>query len=156
VFAQLERTQPKVHLVFVGRGSIQRRTIGQADNRNLNRRVHFVGEVSDVMPFLSASDVFLLTSDTEGTPGAMLEAMAMGLPVVSTAVGGIPEVVRDDAGLLAAPEDEERLSDSLGLLVDDEKLRAKLGSIAKARVQSQFSLDSVTRKFLDLYQSVAS
>jgi glycosyltransferase involved in cell wall biosynthesis len=121
----------RFRLLIVGdgpeRGSLEEmtRAKGVAD------MVTFAGFQADVEEWLGSMDIFVLPSLTEGTPMALLEAMSAGLPVLATAVGGVPLVVEDGVnGLLAAPGDPQKLSEGLSLLLHDPSLRKKLGRAA--------------------------
>ena len=95
-------------------------------------RVHFLGQRRDIPDLLSALDIFVLPSHSEGVSLALLEAMAAGLPVIATAVGGLPEVVTDgENGLLIPPKDPEALAQALARLLADPALAKKLGENAR-------------------------
>jgi len=101
---------PEPHLVLAGQGPLEgelRRFVGEL---GLSARVHFMGYRSDVPAVLAASDVFVMSSTSEGTPGALIEALAAGLPVACTAVGGVTDVTRGEArAALAPPWDDAAL-----------------------------------------------
>jgi glycosyltransferase involved in cell wall biosynthesis len=120
----------------------------------LDRRVFFLGrqEVSEVARTLAVADALVLFSNFENAPCVIAEAQACGLPVVATAVGGIPELVDQGQGELVAAGDEEGLREALGRLLD------ALPSCDRQRIRSRaverYSYDSVGRSFCDLYESV--
>src|SRR5438045_1699978 len=91
-FAQGPASNPNAHLVLVGEGVLQAELEAQAKRLKLTRQVHFLGLRADVPDVLGAMDIFVLSSDWEGNPLSILEAMAAGLPIVSTAVGGVPDL----------------------------------------------------------------
>ena len=115
-------------LLLAGDGKLR----GALENRD---RIHVLGVRSDMPELLSACDIFALASDWEGHPIAVMEAMAAGLPVVATAVGGVPEIV-GDAGLLAPAGDAEALERSLRRLIFDAELRARLGRASRERARA--------------------
>jgi len=113
----------RAHTVIVGYGPEEHRLKMLAEQLGLQERVHFVGHQRDVRPWLAAMDVFVLSSDWEGMPNAVLEAMACGLPVVATSVGGTPDVVVDGGtGLLVPRRDPLSLAEALRALAADPVL----------------------------------
>lgn len=115
--------------------------------------VELVGEREDVAELLAGSHLFVLASRSEGMPLSVLEAMAAGLPVVASRVGGLPElVVEGETGFLVPPGDPSALADAIGRLLDDPQLRERLGSAGRARVEASFRLDLSLRAHLDLYR----
>lgn len=119
--------------------------------------VHVLGRRMDVDRLLPAFDMFVLSSDTEGLPLVLPEAMASALPVVSTAVGGIPDVVRDgDTGFLIDAGDEEALRDRLGRLWGDRALAAQMGDRARELALSAYSADVMLDRYMALYRGAAA
>jgi L-malate glycosyltransferase len=120
-------------------------------------RVRLLGFRSDVPDLLGASDFFALPSRMEGLPLSALEAMAQRLPVVTTKVGGIPEVVFDgEHGFLVPPDDPAALAAAMSKLANDRALRLALGEAAHARARDEFSFEQMTQKYDDLYAHVLS
>jgi len=134
-------------LLIVGDGSEQRRLREMhADG------VQFTGQVPDAVPYLQAADLFVLPSSTEGLSNSMLEAMSCGLPVLATTVGGAPDVIEHNtSGYLILPDNVDALQRGMETLLGDEPLRFKLGSNARARIVTDFSLDSVAERLSALY-----
>jgi glycosyltransferase involved in cell wall biosynthesis len=117
--------------------------------------VHLAGARADVPRFLAAFDVFALPSLSEGLPLVVLEAMASGLPVVASAVGGIPDVVEEGAtGTLVPPADVDALRAGLVELASDRALAATLGARAREVARARYSLDTMARSYMDLYRHV--
>jgi glycosyltransferase involved in cell wall biosynthesis len=112
--------------------------------------------VSDAPDWILASDLVVLASASEGTPLALLEAMALGRPVVSTAVGGVPDVVEHEAtGLLASPGDgAEGVGRALARLAADAGLRARLGAEGARRVESAHSAERLVEGTAALYARI--
>ena len=110
--------------------------------------VRLEGEVSDPRPYLAAADVFALASTREGLPNALLEAMAAGLPIVATRVGGVPEAVEDGiSGLLVHPGNPEALAEAIVRLWKDPEMRRQLGANASRRVGECFSAETSFRSY---------
>ncbi len=144
-----------VHVAIVGDGPERARLVAIADQRGLWNQVHFVGHRQDVLPWLAALDVFVLTSDWEGMSNALLEAMAAGLPVVATAVGGTPDVVVDGlTGLLVPPRDPQALAGGILRLLQDPALRQRMGHAGRQRVTEHFSVEQMVCKTESLYEQL--
>ena len=118
----------------------------------LGDRVELLGERADVPAQLAASDVFVLSSLSEGMPISVLEAMAAGLPVVASAVGGVPElVVEGETGLLVPPGDPDALGAALQRVLADGELRRSLGAAARRRAEERFDLGPFREAHVTLY-----
>jgi glycosyltransferase involved in cell wall biosynthesis len=118
-------------------------------------RIEFLGWVDDLSSVLSRWDVFVLPSLEEGFPLAALEAMATGLPVVASSVGGVPELVVDGkTGWLVPPGDVEALAARLHLLLSNPEQRLSMGAAAAVRVRDHFSLAQMTENFSRLYDEL--
>jgi glycosyltransferase involved in cell wall biosynthesis len=117
--------------------------------------VHLLGNRTDVPDVLRALDVFVLSSTTEGLPLVIPEAMATGLPVVATRVGGVPNVIDDGrTGFLVPSEDVEALRSRLAALRDDPAARRALGATARATALERFSSERMHRDYLAVYERV--
>lgn len=151
--AWAELTEPR-ELILVGDGAERPSLEALASQLKLDH-VTFIGSTNDVRTYLQQADLFVLPSRAEGIPNAMLEAMACGLPVVATPVGGIPDVVLDgESGLLVPPEDVPALAAAIRRLLADSDLRHQMGQKARERVVSDYSLKAVTTRHLELYREV--
>jgi glycosyltransferase involved in cell wall biosynthesis len=138
-------------LLLVGDGPT-RADVEAAIPAGLARFVTLAGARSDVPAQLAAMDAFALSSDTEGLPLAVAEAMSCALPVVATRVGALASIVPDAVGALVNAGDERALSSELARLRDDATLRAKRASAARAFARERFSLERMTDAYLDLYR----
>jgi len=121
--------------------------------------VHFVGFQNDIRPVLWTADVFVHvpTYFPEGVSVAVLEAMAAGLPVIATPVGGIPEVVRDgETGLLVPPNDHKALAEAILKLRQDEGLRTKLGKQAQKWAQENHDVRRLPERVVQVYNRVTT
>lgn len=122
----------------------------------LEDHVRLLGWRDDVPQLMSESDVLVICSNSEGIPNAVREAMYARLPVVATAVGGLPEIVSDgETGLLVPKGDSERLREALALLVDDPERRRAMGLRAREIVEQRYSLAAWARGYNDLFARLA-
>jgi len=142
-----------LRLVVVGDGPLRSQLEQTAkDLPNLAGRAVFPGMVQKVRSWLNSFDAFVLPSLSEGMSNTLLEAMAVGLPPVATRVGGNVEVIEEGrCGLFFAPRDEAQLAAHLSELARNEELRHSLGSRARQRIESQFSLTRMMNDYKNLY-----
>ena len=146
---------PGLRLLLAGDGD-QRAAIEQTiRDRGLAQTVTLAGTRKDVADLLAASDVFLMSSISEGIPLTVIEAMAARRPVVSTAVGGLPELVQHGVtGFLAASGDHAALAASLIELYRHPELRERMADVAAQRASENFSLDGMLHAYRDVYHDV--
>lgn len=124
----------------------------EVEAKKVAGRLKMLGFRSDIPAVLSRLEIFCLTSDSEGTPNAVLEAMAAGLPVIATRVGGIPRIIDDGlSGLLISPGDSDGLASALRMLLNDPQLAHRLGNAAKKRAETEFGARAIVRKFEEYY-----
>ncbi len=142
-------------LRLLGDGPQRGRIEAQIDDLGLTDSVELAGEVADVGPYLEQADVFVLSSSSEGMPISVLEAMAAGLPVVASAVGGLAEVVVEgETGYLVPPGDAGALAARLAELAGDPGSAARLGNAGYRRAEECFSLPRWRERHLELYRSL--
>lgn len=151
---RLRNRHPDVRLVIVGDGPLRDPLKETAAELGLSDAVHFAGLQDDVRPYLDAMDVYLMSSGFEGLPVALLEAMAMELPVVSTAVGGILDVVDDTCGVLAEVGDCEGLAEAAAALLEDQNRRRALGVASRWRIESRFGMHRMVRESEAIYREI--
>lgn len=157
VAAALARENPNIYFIVVGDGPLKDELIRKRKELSLESRVFFPGLQEEVRPWLAAFDIFMMSSVFEGLPVAMLEAMAMALPVVSTDAGGIAEAVRDNIDGLLCPVDEpQRLVPLAQRLLTDEPLRKRMGASARQRAVEAFSLRRTVAALEDIYTELIS
>jgi glycosyltransferase involved in cell wall biosynthesis len=150
---------PQAWLVVAGTGSLDGslRDQARAMPDEIAHRVVFAGDQTDVPALTAALDLAALPSIREAQGIALLEAMASGVPVVASAVGGIPETVRDDReGLLVPPVDPAALSTAIVRLARDESTRARLAASGRRRVEDRFGLDGSVRQITTVYEQALS
>ncbi len=146
---------PDTHFLLVGDGPLRGQAEALAGRLGLAPRAHFPGLQEDVRPFLAAMDLYLISSEFEGLPLALLEAMAAELAVVSTPVGGIPEVIEDGAsGLLVPFGDPAGLAAAAGGLLADPVRRASLGRTGRGRVEAGFGIARMAAELREIYEAV--
>jgi sugar transferase (PEP-CTERM/EpsH1 system associated) len=155
-FARLRELAPsqrdRLRLSIVGDGPLMQAMREQVASLGLQDVVWLPGARADVAALLHGFSLFALPSLAEGTPVSMLEAMACGLPVVASKVGGIPEVVTDGVeGSLVPPRDTEALAQALAAYVRDPALRRQRGDAARARVEAAFSMRAMLAEYGKLY-----
>ena len=122
-----------------------------------SQHLEFTGAVADLAGLYNRADIFVLTSDYEGTPNVLLEAMAAGLAVVATEVGGVPEIVRrDETGRLCAPDNPDALLDALLGLVQEANTRQALARSARNYVEANHSPELLPARLTELYQLASS
>lgn len=144
--------QPALRLVIVGDGPERPLVERLISELSLHERVTLTGQVVDGRQLLPGFDQFVLASRKEGMPLALLEAMAAGLPVIVTSVGGMPEVVNyGHAGLIIPPEDPEELAAAILDLIASPDLAETLGREARERVESTFTEQRMTDQTIALY-----
>lgn len=142
---------PSIRCLIVGDGGLESELREQTAALSLEDRVSFLGMRSDIPEILAAADASVLSSDWEGNPLAVMEAMAAGKPIVATSVGGVPELVPEGAGLLVPPKDVEALAQAMYQLASDPGLRIRMGSAAFEYAQREFSAAMMTRRYESLY-----
>ena len=156
-FAQGPASDPKAHLVLVGEGILQEGLEEQAKNLGLANRVHFLGLRSDIPDVLGATDVFVLSSDWEGNPLSVMEAMASGLPIVSTDAGGVPTLFeRGKEGFIVARGDAQALGNSMASLLRDRETRVSLGRAAARRAKQNFDVSTMVQAYEELYEKLVN
>ncbi len=142
-------------LLLAGGGSLRETADRHAVRLGVGERVHFLGVRTDIPDLLAACDLFALAADWEGSPMAVIEAMAAGLPVVATAVGGVPELVEHGVtGLLAPPGDTAALAESLAALARDPRRRTEFSARAHERA-ARFGARAMIRSYAELFERVA-
>lgn len=152
--AALVTRHPDLRFRIVGDGPRRRVLEEQAASLGLVGRVEFLGHRDDVPALLAAADAFVLPSRSEAFPNGAIEAMAAGLPVVASAVGGLLDLIEDGVtGLLVPPDDPAALAAALGLLVDQPGRAGVLGRQGRQAVQQRYSFDRMVGAFEGLYRA---
>jgi glycosyltransferase involved in cell wall biosynthesis len=155
-FALLVQSQP-CQLLIIADGP-EGETVAQLIvEHELNGSVLLVSKVEEVAPYLKASDLFVLPSRFEGLSNALLEAMACGLPVISTRVGGSRDIIEDGVnGLLVEVDAMDQLRDAMERVLRDRRLAAALGANARSAVETKHDMKSVANAYINLYRDLKS
>jgi glycosyltransferase involved in cell wall biosynthesis len=144
----------QAHLVLLGDGTLMGAIKAHVQAHGLEGRVHVLGKRDNVCECLAASDVFVLSSNWEGNPLAVMEAMAAGLPVISTAVGGVPELVRSgEHGILVPPGDCLAFTQAMRLLSTDSGKRVAMGGAARSFACTAFRAERMVEGYISLYRA---
>jgi len=142
-----------VELVIIGEGEQRGPLESLIDEWRLKDRVRLLGHRSDLIELYEALDLFVLSSLREGLPNVLLEAMAMEVPVISTAIAGIPRLIEHEVnGLLVKPEDLEGLTVALGRLLDDPDCRRRLAAAARHTIETRYSFTARMAKVRAVYE----
>ena len=145
----------RLHLVLAGDGPQRSALEEQARALQLDGHAHFFGVREDLRPFYAAMDVFVLPSLEEGSPNALLEAMACGRAVIASRVGGVDEIVRDEhSGLLVPPGAPAALTEAIIRVTADDALKQRLGAEARRRVHGRFSVARMVEGYTQLYREL--
>jgi glycosyltransferase involved in cell wall biosynthesis len=156
-FAQGPASDPRAHLVLSGAGALLEPAKAQARDLGLADRVHFLGVRTDIPDVLAAMDVFVLSSDWEGNPLSVIEAMAAGLPTVSTAAGGVPELIESGKeGFVVPLGDLDGLAKSMTFLLNHKLVRQTMGAAAARRARDKFDVSVMVRAYEHLYETLPS
>ena len=146
---------PDLHLWIVGGGPLRDSLEAGVKGSSLASCVRFLGVQDQVANYMNAGDLVTLTSDTEGMPAVLLEAGLLGLPVLATRVGGVPECVIDgQTGILVDRNDEDALAHALRDLMKQPEWRRRLGEAARVRVDRHFTMSRVAQQYASFYQQV--
>lgn len=153
-FARIAAAVPRARLVLVGDGSLRGELERTVAELNLAERVWFAGNRPDVPDLLRSLDIFVLPSLGEGISNTILEAMACGLPVVATRVGGNPELVNDgETGLLAPAADPVAMARAFEVYARDPAQMRRHGENGRTRIEREFSMDAMVARYMAVYDA---
>ncbi len=155
--ARLRETPRAPFVVVAGDGPLRDELAALAARLGIAERVRFLGNREDVRAVLAALDAFVLPSLTEGMSNALLEAMAMALPVIATDVGGNPEVIGDAmTGMLIPADQPEAMANAIAQLLGDPERQRRLGAAARRRVEERYGARAMVRQLESIYAAVAA
>jgi glycosyltransferase involved in cell wall biosynthesis len=139
------------HLAFAGTGPLMQATRDRVRQLGLADRVHFLGFLPDVRPWIAACTATLLPSIREGLPRSTLESMSMGIPAIGTRIRGLEELLEDDCGILVPAKDSRSLAAAMDRMCRDAEWVRSMGQKARERILNQYSLDHVLTCHEKLY-----
>ncbi len=140
--------------LIIGQGDEKEKIKNLIAEYNLENNFILAGQIDQAAKLLKAFDIYACSSVKEGLPYSILEAMSAGLPIVSTDVGGIPEMIKHEkTGLLAKPADAENLAEKIKFLINNKSLQAELGENAKQNAGQNFGLKKMIEETKKIYQS---
>jgi glycosyltransferase involved in cell wall biosynthesis len=152
----LRKQSRNIYLILVGDGEMRKPLEKEIAQKKLTDCVYLAGSRSDVDQLLPGADAFILSSKREGFPMAILEAMAAGLPVIATKVGGIPEVIQDGQnGILVPAQDPVSLVNAICRVLDESELAADLARKARLTIEKKYSLTTITEAYSRIYLSLS-
>lgn len=156
---EVKAAMPGICCFIVGEGSdaYQKQLLQLIEKRHLMENVVFVGFQQNVHEFINAFDLFVLPSIMEGFGIVLLEALAMGKPVIASRVGGIPEIITDGkTGILVPPKDSSALAKAIVGLIADEQAKQRFGEAARKVVEERFSQEMAVKRIENLYRDLMS
>ena len=155
-FEEAFRSHPSIRLLIVGDGPLRKQIETATRQMMMDQAVIFTGMQQDVFSLLQTSDIFVLPSQSrEGLGVALIEAMAVGLPVIGTNLGGIPEVIEDgENGFLVAPGSSKQLAEVLKKLVNDQVLRTGMGRRGRQIYEEKFTMPKMIQQIETLYDQL--
>lgn len=143
---------PDVSALIIGDGQDKEKLKDFCKTHGIDKKVIFTGYQETVANFYQILDVLVLPSLSEGLPNTVLEAMSFGIPVLATSVGGVPEIINNENGILVLPGDQESLADKMIELLKDDHLRKSLGLSGKNSLYPRFSPLYRSQQIVDLYK----
>jgi glycosyltransferase involved in cell wall biosynthesis len=156
VFAKASKENPKLVGIIVGDGPLKEDILQHRKELGLEEKVLMPGLQTEVKPWYSVMDIFMMTSVFEGLPIALLEAMSMECAIVTTNAGGIKEVIESGkSGLMRQVDEWKLLTDDLVELSNKESLRKQIGQAARERAKNSFGMERMVRELEELYKSVS-
>jgi glycosyltransferase involved in cell wall biosynthesis len=152
VFKELREDLPGLRLTLIGDGPLKGELEAYAKNMKLTDAIQFLGERKDIGELLSVFDLFVLPSLTEGISMTLIEAMAAGVPIVASRVGGTPEIIENNRTGSVIPLDEpSKWVKEIKSIIKDDQKRKDMAETAKYEVKKRFSLNSMVDRYEKVY-----
>jgi glycosyltransferase involved in cell wall biosynthesis len=154
-FHAIKRNIPDAHLAIVGNGGLKDIILTHAGDLGLSRSLSIIPTTPDIARFYGALDLFVLSSHSEGLPLTVLEAFASGLPVVTSAVGGIPEIITNGTNGYTVPRDNaSALAEKATELLLNKTAASKMGATARATVEQRFTAERMVTGIENVYDAI--
>lgn len=161
-FHEIKKDIPKAKLLMVGDGPFRFELQRMVEAAGCSKEIMFLGQKNEqqVIEILSVADVFINPSYSEGLPTSVMEAAAVGVPIVATNVGGTPEIIENgESGLIIEPGKPEQIVQAVATLIGDcqtvqSELAKKFGEAARLRITRDYSWESITTKIVEVYQGI--
>ena len=155
--ALIEKNRDDFIVLILGQGSLYEELLRLATELDLGNRVEFRGFVANIVDYLHIASMYVLTSDHEGMSNALLEAMACKLPVISTRVGAVTDIIMNGKnGLVVETGDPLSVKNAIMSLLDEPELRERLADGAYTTIKGRFGIDVVAKKYIGLYESITT
>ncbi|ADQ13554.1 glycosyltransferase [Halanaerobium hydrogeniformans] len=158
LFKALEKLKDKnksFYLLIAGKGKLENQLKELVKKYDMKNEIYFLGTRRDIPQLMAAADFFVMSSHWEGLPVVLLEAMASGLPVIYTNVGGVGQVIDSNFGYLVTPDDENELADKIIEMINlSDSERNKMGEYARGKVKREYSIDNMVENFVKLYDEL--
>ena len=146
-FRLVAEKNPSAHFLIIGNGNLKEKLKSKLKSLPLSSRIQMIPGTREIAPYLRKAWIFALSSDREASPNVILEAMASGLPVVATRVGGIPELIEHEInGILVEPGNPLHLAESIVELIENEQKREQLGRRARERIIARNNLKEIIKQ----------
>jgi L-malate glycosyltransferase len=152
--SRLVRDLPELHWIIVGEGAMKQQISEEIERHRLSGRVHLLEQMDEPHQMLRNADVFVLSSASEGLGSSVLAAMAAGVPVVATRVGGVPDLLDSGAGLLVDPGNPERLAEAVRRVLSEQELSRSLRDKAQEEIP-KYSPSAMAERVMSVYRSCA-
>lgn len=154
-FGIAHQTQAQIELRIAGDGSQKEELVAGSRRLELEQKCQLSGVYKTLHErdqFMNSFDVFVLPTLTEGTPNVIIEAMANSKPIIASAVGGVPDLVTEDVGILVPPDDVPALADAMARMAGDVDMRRRMGAAARRKYEQLFTPEAVLPVLFDFYQ----
>ncbi len=153
--AEVLKVRKDVQVIILGQGEVEGTLKSMASELGIQGHVSFKSFVSNILDYLQITDIFVFPSEKEGMPNSLLEAMACRLPVISTRVGGVMDVVKDrENGLVVKPGNADELKDAILTLLEDRHLSESIAESAYQTIREGYYIDKVVDRYVSLYRKV--